>query len=199
VPAAVWVEGNELPIERTLFNTSVLTQGGLGPLMVAASSQPAGRIGLFNTDRLLVEWAEGPSIKQARVARLASYNDYRRHCGLPPRASIEEISSDEDVAKRLARLYKRVEDVEFYVGLFAEDTLPNGVLPELMTAMVAYDAFSQVLTSPLLAPRIYNEQTFTRSGMQIIDETTSIADLVRRNVPGDSKDYFVSFSRATAS
>jgi prostaglandin-endoperoxide synthase 2 len=77
--------------------------------------------------------------------------------------------------------------------------LPNGVLPELMTAMVAYDAFSQVLTSPLLAPRIYNEQTFTRSGMQIIDETTSIADLVRRNVPGDSKNYFVSFSRATAS
>ena len=54
--------------------------------------------------------------------------------------------------------------------------------------MVAYDAFSQALTNPLLAPRIYNEQTVLPRGMQIIDETKSIADVVLRNIPGGSKD-----------
>jgi prostaglandin-endoperoxide synthase 2 len=195
VPTTLHLNGKRLAIDRTLTSTKELTSMGLGAFMEAASSQPAGHIGLFNTPSPLVEWADLPSIRQARVAGLYSYNDYRRFCGLLPAAHFDEISSDPTIQDELFKLYGSVENVEFYVGLFAEDTQRNGVLPQLMTVMVAFDAFSQALTNPLLAPRIYNEQTFSRTGLEIIDETRSIADLVRRNVPAGSRDYFVSLSR----
>lgn len=64
-----------------------------------------------------------------------------------------------------------------------------------MATMVSFDAFSQALTNPLLAPRIYNEDTFSRAGMEIIEATESLSDIVRRNVPCGSEPYFVSLTR----
>jgi prostaglandin-endoperoxide synthase 2 len=61
--------------------------------------------------------------------------------------------------------------------------------------MVAYDAFSQALTSPLLAPRVFNEQTFSATGMQVIEDTKSISDIVNRNVRVGSGPFFVSLTR----
>jgi prostaglandin-endoperoxide synthase 2 len=194
VPSTFDLGGEHLTIEQTTVATSGLTDAGLGPFMAAASVQPAGRIGLFNTHELLVSWAEKPSIQEARTARLASYNDYRRLCGFLPLLRFEEFPADKEVREALWKLYGNVENIEFYVGLFAERVEPNSVLPPLMTAMVAFDAFSQVLTNPLLAPRIYNEQTFSPAGMKIIEETKSISELVHRNTPG-SEQYFVSLTR----
>ena len=100
-----------------------------------------------------------------------------------------------EIQRQLAELYDTAEDVEFYVGLFAEDRGPNDVLPPLMMSMVAFDAFSQALTNPLLAPRVYNEETFSRTGMDIIRETSCISDIVQRNCPKQSEPYFVSLTR----
>jgi prostaglandin-endoperoxide synthase 2 len=61
--------------------------------------------------------------------------------------------------------------------------------------MVAADAFSQALTNPLVAPRVFNEQTFSALGMEIIASTTCISELVHRNVPDPSESYFVSLTR----
>jgi prostaglandin-endoperoxide synthase 2 len=195
VPSTLRFSGKELKLEDTLWDTALLTKSGLGQFMTAASSQPAGRIGLFNTPEFLVSRAEVASITQARVANLCSYNDYRRLCGLPPVTKFSEISSDRKVQQELCSLYRTVDDVEFYVGLFAEQARPNGVLPPLLATMVSYDAFSQVLTNPLLAPRIFNEDTFTAEGMKIIEETKSISDIVHRNISCRPERYFVSLTR----
>ena len=56
-----------------------------------------------------------------------------------------------------------VDRIEFFPGLFAEDARPNSVLPSLIGRMVGVDAFSQALTNPLLSPRVFNEQTFSRA------------------------------------
>jgi prostaglandin-endoperoxide synthase 2 len=194
VPSTLRFHNQALGIKETMSNTPALTSMGLGGFMAAASSQPAGRIGLFNTDGFLVEVADRPSIAQARAAELTSYNDYRRLCRLPPVARFEEISSDPKVQDALASVYKSVDDIEFYVGLFAEEAGPNDVLPPLMMSMVAFDAFSQALTNPLAAPRVFNEDTFSAVGMKIIAQTNRVSDLVARNVPAGS-DYFVSFTR----
>ena len=194
VPSTLEFNGQALGIKETLSNIPMLTSTGLGAFMAAASSQPAGRIGLFNTDSFLVDMADKPSIAQARVAELASYNDYRRLCRLPPVAGFEEISSDKKVQDALASVYDSVEDVEFYVGLFAEEAGPGDVLPPLLLTMVAFDALSQALTNPLAAPRVFNEETFSAVGMEIIAQTSGVSDLVARNVPAGS-DYFVSFTR----
>ena len=38
------------------------------------------------------------------------------------------------------------------------------MLPSLIGRMVGVDAFSQALTNPLLAPRVFNERTFSERG-----------------------------------
>jgi prostaglandin-endoperoxide synthase 2 len=138
--------------------------------------------------------AETPSIAQARRALLRSYNDYRALCHLPVVRDFKHLTSDDIVRTHLSDLYGTIDNLEFYVGLFAEEAGPNNVLPPLMTAMVAFDAFSQVLTNPLVAPRVFGPQTFSKTGMRIIGRRNSIGDLVRANVPEDT-DYFISLTR----
>jgi prostaglandin-endoperoxide synthase 2 len=189
VASPIAIGGDQLTIEQTLQNTDALIGRGLGGFMVDASKQKAGRIALFNTDRFLVENADGPSIEQGRRAQLRSYNDYRELCHLPPAASFSEFSIDQRVRDGLSDLYESVDDVEFYVGLFAEQAGATNVLPPLMTALVSFDAFSQVYTNPLVAPRIFTEETFSKTGLEIIQELRRIKDLVlwvTDDVPGDA-------------
>ena len=56
-------------------------------------------------------------------------------------------------------------------------------MPTLIGAMVALDAFSQALTNPLLSEHVFNETTFTAWGMEQIETTQRLSDLVLRNVP----------------
>lgn len=195
VPSTFQLNGTQIPIKETLSKPDALTSTGLAELMSAASSQPAGRIGLFNTDSFLVQMAEKPSIAQARVAELCSYNDYRRLCRLLPVTRFDEISSDPRIQQELEAVYGTVEDIELYAGLFAEEAGPNDVLPPLIATMVSFDAFSQALTNPLVSPRVFNEETFSAAGMDIIENTKSISDLVHRNVPVRPARYFVSLTR----
>ena len=88
----------------------------------------------------------------------------------------------------LKSCYHTIDDVELYVGLFAEDVRKNGILPTLMATMVAVDAFSQALTNPLLAPENYKTETFSKAGMKEIDSTNTLNDIVQRNVVGESPE-----------
>ena len=79
--------------------------------------------------------------------------------------------SDPESQAGLRDLYGHVDRIEFFPGLFAEDIRPNSVLPSLIGRMVGIDAFSQALTNPLLSPRVFNAQTFSPLGMEIIATT----------------------------
>ncbi len=195
VPSSYRIAGQDVTIGETLYNTELVTGHGLGPLFQAASEQAAGQVGLFNTPPELW-YVEAASLQCARDVRLRSYNDYRRLSRTPRATGFDQITSEVRVREQLERLYGDVDRIEFYVGLFAEDVPPNGVLPDLMGRMVALDAFSQVYTNPLLAARVYNEETFSPLGMEIIESTRTLAQLVDRNVPGRPGGYFVSLTRA---
>jgi prostaglandin-endoperoxide synthase 2 len=194
VPSMLRIGGKDLPPRTTLFNNEILIERGLAQLFEDSSKQRAGRIGLFNTDAALRE-IEVQSIERARKVQLATYNDYRVCCGYPRVTEFDQISSDPEIQQALRQLYGNVEDIELYVGLFAEDLRPNAVLPPLIGRMVGVDAFSQALTNPLLAPRIFNEQTFTPLGMKLIQDTNTLSDLVHRNSSSTSRHYFVSLTR----
>jgi prostaglandin-endoperoxide synthase 2 len=64
---------------------------------------------------------------------------------------------------------------------------------ELMTYMVANDAFTQALTNPLLARNVFTDATFTKTGMGILKKTRSLQDIVTRNAASPDKVH-VSFS-----
>ncbi|CAA9536290.1 MAG: Animal haem peroxidase [uncultured Thermoleophilia bacterium] len=110
--------------------------------------------------------------------------------------AFEQISSDERVRRGLRDVYGHVDEIEFYVGLFAEDRRPNSVLPSLIGRMVGIDAFSQAFTNPLLAPRIYTAATFSPLGMEVIRTTRTLSDVVHRNLPPGSPRHRVGMTRS---
>lgn len=183
IPADISWQGQSVPIADCQFDNARPLAEGLASAFTSASATQAWAIGLFNTVPMLTP-VELASVKQGRDNRLASYNDYRVNAHYPRVTRFEQISSDPAVVDGLRRLYGDVDRIEFFVGLFAEDLPPRSAVPPLIGRMVAADAFSHALTNPLLAPAVYHAATFTQAGLDIIETTGSLADLVARNTTG---------------
>jgi prostaglandin-endoperoxide synthase 2 len=181
-------------------NNPLVLEEGIEAIMAMCSKEPAGMIGLLNTPAFLVDSPnpKSPSVEQTTVglmrkARLRSFNDYREAYGLSRLKSFAELTSNTEVRQRLEALYGDIEKLEWYVGIFAEDYPEYMMMGELMTCMVANDAFTQALTNPLLARNVFNEATFTKTGMSILEQTGSLQEIVARNAATPSAVH-VSFS-----
>jgi heme peroxidase len=181
-------------------NNPLVLEKGIEAIMAMCSKEPAGRIGLLNTPAFLVDSSnpEWPSVEQVTVAlmrnaRLRSFNEYREAYGLPRFTGFDQLTSDTEVRQRLEALYSDIDKLEWYVGIFAEDYPDYMMMGELMTYMVANDAFTQALTNPLLARNVFNDATFTKTGMGIIKDTSSLQDIVTRNAASPDAVH-VSFS-----
>ncbi|GAA3816697.1 hypothetical protein GCM10022226_41700 [Sphaerisporangium flaviroseum] len=195
IPSSLSVGGRELPMAETMVGGALIPGPGLGRLFEDASRQRAGRIGLFNTDPAL-RAVDVASIAESRALRLAPYNDYREHCRFPRVRSFDQVSGEPKVSEALRELYRDVDDLDLYVGLFAEEPgAPDAMLPPLLTKIIAIDAFSQALTNPLLASRVFNAATFSPLGMGVITGTRTLSDVLHRNVPEDPRPRFVSLTR----
>ncbi len=200
--------GEAVPGIAATLNNAVLLKGGLANAFADVSANHATRIGLQNSANFII-FAEEKAILQARTNKLASYNDYRAAMGKSCATSFADVvgrSKDareqarrDALAARLKALYGTVDKLEFYVGLFAEPTQMNGVLPDLLQAMVAMDAFSQALTNPLLSEHVWGNMgnrrlTFTDEGLAEIERTATLRDIVERNSVGLG-DRFVGMTR----
>ena len=80
---------------------------------------------------------EQRSIEQGRKNRLATYNDYREAMKFPRVTRFEQISGDPQVVQGLKKVYGDVGKIEFFVGLFAEESRPRSAVPSLIGRMVA--------------------------------------------------------------
>lgn len=165
------------------WNNELLEAQGLASIIANASAQVAGRISLGNNPDFLMG-AEYQTIKMGRDFRLQGYNEYRQNFGLAKLRDFTELTKDSGLRQKLETLYGDIDSLELVVGLFAEDPQPGALFGSLMLIMVAYDAFTQIYTNPLLSKAIYTAETLTAYGLELIDTTSSIDDLVRRNVPG---------------
>lgn len=204
IPEKIQYQGQETPLAATLWNNQMLIDQGLGAFIEETCAQPGSLIGLFNTPDFVVketdrgnltfiDVTELATIALGRQAQMPSYNDYRELCGFPRVTAFNQITGDELAQQKLADLYGDVDKVEFFVGLYAEDVRPGSTIPPLVARLIGIDAFSQALTNPLLAPRIYNEHTFSPVGWKIIHETKTLSDLVNRNVPPGDRPFKVTF------
>ncbi len=163
----------------------LVLDAGLDRVLLDASRQYAGKIGLENTAAFLLD-ATGANVKRlslamARACQLPSFNAYRRYYGLKPMANFEELTGETTLAAKLRGLYGEIERLEWFVGLFAEKYGSTSMMGELLVTMVANDAFTQALTNPLLAENVYNADTFSKEGMEIVRATRTLGDLVARN------------------
>jgi prostaglandin-endoperoxide synthase 2 len=183
MPDAIdWPGGPPIPLANFPLNNAPLTSVGLAAAFAGAAAQPAAEIGALNTAAALLP-VEQLAIGQGRSNRIQPYNAYRAQYGMAPAASFEEISSHPDIVAALRAAYASVDDVELYPGLFAEDRVPKSPLPGLMIRMVGVDAFSQALTNPLLSEHVFNAETFTAWGLELIQATHNLGQILARNSP----------------
>lgn len=180
VPDAFHVQGDSYGQEQYRNNNALLESVGLEQLLSDVSTQAAGHAGLFNAPDFL-GIAQYEALRMARDSRLGSYAQYRDHFRLPKMTSFEELTSDERVRTKLKQLYGSFDQLELVVGLFAEQPSPGALFGSLMVTMVAYDAFTQIFSNPLLSCRVYNAATFSAYGLQQIEETLSLSQFAARN------------------
>jgi prostaglandin-endoperoxide synthase 2 len=196
--------GNDL-----LLTTEAITSSGLANAFAEISANNATVLGLGNTASFLMT-AEEKAVEQARTNNVATYNDYLQAMKMDRADSFEDIvgkfsGSPEGLRRKaladeLKRLYGTPDNVEFYVGLFAEPPAENGPVSDLILAMVAMDAFSQALTNPLLSKHIWDNPdnqklAFTTKGLQAIEGTKTLKDILLRNSTGLG-NRFVGMTRA---
>ena len=175
-------EAGSIPIGEFTLDNRPLISAGLDAAFSAAAAQPAAELGAFNTANFLLP-IEIDAVRQARSNRIAPYNAYREAFGMDRAATFAQITGNPAVARLLEALYDTPDQVEFYPGLFAEDLVADLPLPELIMRMVAVDAFSQALTNPLLSEHVFNAATFTQDGLDLINATSKLGDILARNVP----------------
>lgn len=195
IPDEVEWGGAKRPVATTFMDNDPLLKGGLLRAFQDLSGQAAGTLGPFRTTEALLN-VEEDAIRQGRTNRLRSLAEYRRYLSLPIPRRFEDISSDPEVVAFLKARYKRADEVEFYVGLFAEDVVVNSPLPLTILKFVALDAFSQALPNPLLSEHVFRRETFSGPGWRAIHDTTSLRDVVLRNAPGGAGDAgFIGMTR----
>ncbi len=182
IPDSIQVGGQAIATSSFNNSNALLEQAGLAGVLTAASTQKAGKIGLFNSPRFMAG-AEAAALKMSRDFRLRSYNEYRVQFGLDALTSYDQLTSDATTQQRLQSLYPDIAKLEFLPGLFGEEPASGSLFGSLLNVMVSYDAFTQIFTNPLLSQNIYNAQTFTQYGLELIDSTKSILDIAKRNVP----------------
>ncbi|NEP43813.1 MAG: heme peroxidase, partial [Okeania sp. SIO2H7] len=205
IPEQIKCQGKDMSLGATLWNNQLLIDQGLGALMEETCSQPGSLIGLFNTpdfpvrkleDGRVITFAdvtEMATVELGRNMQLASYNDYREMCGFPRATAFNQITGDEYTQQKLEEIYGHVDNLEFFVGLYAEDVREGSAIPSLVARLIGIDAFSQALTNPLLSPQIFTPETFSPVGWELIQSTKTLGDLVNRNVPQGDRPFKVTF------
>ncbi|PSB02942.1 peroxidase family protein [Merismopedia glauca] len=201
VPNNYVICGKAIPASEALWNPDLLINHNFGELFESASLQRSGKVCLHNTPAFLTGFrqldngkiirvgVDEKSIELGRKANLQSYNDYRELCKFPRVTDFDQITGSPNIQTALEKLYGHVDNIDFYVGLFAEDLRPKSTLPPLMGRMVGVDAFSQLMTNPLFSPNIYNAETFSALGWEIIHNTNSLSELLQRNLNHPPKVY----------
>jgi prostaglandin-endoperoxide synthase 2 len=191
------IGGQDVPVKDSLQNNSYLTERGLAETLSSASKQQSRQLGLLNTaDGLLLVELDG--IRQSRLNHIGSYNDYREAFKYPRVTRFEQITDDQEKIDVLRRFYGDVNNIEFLVGLFAEDIPPRAAVPPLMGRMVAFDAFTHALTNPLLSEQVFNERTFSKEGMETIQNTHTLQDVLNRNLAPGQRPAEISMTAAAA-
>jgi prostaglandin-endoperoxide synthase 2 len=181
VPDTFTLAGTPLEHQDYRFNNRLVEEHGVERIISDASSQRAGRIGLFNTPRFM-DVAEQHGLKWARDFGVRPFNDYRKRFGFSRYSSIDDFADGPEVAEALKRVYNnRMDDVEFTVGLFAEKRAPDQVMPDTLRIMVAYDAFTHILTNPILSSEVHCPETFSNVGWKLIQQKATLEQLIKRN------------------
>lgn len=190
VPDTIVFEGNKIPLANVFYQPGFVTQHGLDKIIDQFSNFPISPFGPQNTPSFLLQ-IDKQTIEDGRKMNFATYNDYRERMGLTRAATFADINPNQDIIDALHKHYKSVDEVEWYVGMLAENVQKNRLFPALLNRMLSSVAFSVIMLQPWLAPSIWSkrEELLSPFGVERLDATT-VESMIYRHV---AKDTYVSF------
>ena len=174
----------EVPFPETRQAGSAKLTGHtpLADLFYSFGNQHPGQLVLNNFPRFMQEMSipgnplfdlGAVDILRARERGVPRYNEFRRQLGLNPIRSFAELTDDQDTVTKLKAVYgDRPEDVEsldLMIGTLAEGRRPTGFgFGETMFQIFILNA-SRRLQADRFYTDCYNEEVYTREGLQWID------------------------------
>lgn len=174
-----------------LAQNGLVMQTGIGRIFETASSQGAYRVGLGNTHDNLIPAEKQALIKARKV--LGSFNAHRIALGLDP---VGFDAFDPGCRDQLRELYGNDPDrVEYAVGIFAEQPETGiaeklglkdpSIIGDTLLNAIAKHAFRHILSNRFMTEEFLNRQVLGDFGWDNLHSTSTVADLVKRNVAGE--------------
>ncbi|KAJ9552747.1 hypothetical protein OSB04_016792 [Centaurea solstitialis] len=181
-----------------------LSKIGMEKMLVSMGHQSCGAITLWNYPLWMrnlvphdIKGEERPDpvdmasleIYRDRERKVPRYNEFRRNLLMIPISKWEDLTNDEEVIEALQEVYgDDVEKLDLLVGIHAEKKIKGFAISE-----TAFFIFVLIASRRLEADRFFttnfNSQTYTKEGLQWINETESLKDVIDRHFPEMSKTW----------
>lgn len=180
VPDSLTLNGKEVSYKDLQWAPNLVTKFGCKALLEHASEIKMPRLGLHNTPDFLRN-LEVTTLLHSRVLKTESYNAYREFFGYAKAKDFSDITKDKLLQEELKNIYENVDNVDYYVGLMAEDHIGNGMTGELMQTQLSFYAFSALYSNKLFSKENWTEEVFTKEGMERI-KNTRLSDFLNTNL-----------------
>ena len=184
-----------LPATRQAGSAKLTSRFNIDDILFSFGTQHPGQLVLNNYPRFLQELSipgnplfdmGAVDILRARERGIPRYNEFRRHLGLNPIQSFEDLTDDQEQVQKLKEIYgpqpDAVEDLDLLIGTLAEGHRPTAFgFGETMFQIFILNA-SRRLQADRFYTDSYNEETYTKEGLDWID-SSSFKTVLLRNYP----------------
>ena len=178
-------ESGHLALRDAFFNPSNLTEVGVDPYLKGLAMQQSQEVDTKIVDDLRNFLFGGPgsggfdlaalNIQRGRDHGLTDFNSVRKYYKLPAYNSFDEITADLQAQFALSEAYDSVDDIDPWVGILAEDHLPNASIGQ-----TAFVIFRQQFEAIRNADRFWYQRDFRGRDLEVIHNTT-LAQIIYRN------------------
>ncbi|OVA14532.1 heme peroxidase [Macleaya cordata] len=186
-----------------------LSEIGMEKMMVSMGHQACGALTLWNYPSWMrnlvahdINGEDRPDpvdmaaleIYRDRERGVARYNEFRRNLLMIPISKWEDLTDEEEVVEALREVYDDdVEKLDLLVGLHAEKKIKGFAISE-----TAFFIFLLIASRRLEADRFFttnfNSKTYTEKGLEWINKTESLKDVIKRHYPEMTKKWMRSSS-----
>ncbi|KAE9607479.1 putative hem peroxidase [Lupinus albus] len=181
-----------------------LSKIGMEQMLVSMGHQSCGAVALWNYPtcmrNLIAHDIDGEDrsdpvdmasmeVYRDREREVARYNEFRRNLLMIPLTKWEDLTDEEEVIEVLKEVYgDDIEKLDLIVGLQAEKKIKGFAISEtaffifLMMASRRIEADSFFTTN-------FNSQTYTDKGLEWVNITESLKDVIDRHYPEMTKKW----------
>jgi peroxidase len=147
------VLGGNIALKDAFFKPDFFIEGmGIDPVLLGQATQRAQEIDPFVVDAvrnfLFGQPGQGGldlvslNLQRGRDHGLPSYNQARLDYGLDAVSRFSQISRNRQITAKLASVYRRVDDVDPWIGALSEDHVPGAMVGPLLQAVIG-DQFAR--------------------------------------------------------